>query len=100
MTPKIAMTWIDVMKAGGPYAVILALAFLLFLAVREIKNKDAKLEVLNKLIYTINKKRTEDNKKVADSLLKEGKESTKAYTELTGALDNLTDKIGGLADGA
>lgn len=93
ITPNQIVGWSQALEAGGPYAVIVVLLVALFFAIREIRNKDVKIEGLNKLIYSINDKRVTDNQKVSDYLLEEGKDSTKATGELTAALSNLTDRI-------
>lgn len=92
-TPAGAMQWIDVMRAGGPYAVIGGLLLFIVYLARVINKKDEKITVLNKLIYNISKERSNDQKKVSDYLLEEGKASSKAAAELAAALDKLSDKI-------
>ena len=98
--PKTVMGWIDVMRAGGPYIVILGLLVIVVFLVRElwrkdkvVTEKDEAIRDLNKLIYSTNNLRLEDQKKLTDTLLADAKESTKATTELTAAMNSLKERI-------
>lgn len=81
MTPKSAMTWIHVMKEGGPYTVILALLLGMYAFAR--------------LIYTFYRDNQALQEARVDDMRKLNKDNNKESKELTAAITRLATLIEG-----